>query len=118
MLAPVTDLLLLGVACGSVALTLTRKGITAPIRAALVRWPMVHEVASCPYCMAHWVGFAAALTLGGSWLGYVLNAFIIIGIATAFQGLVQRLWLMQEAEIERLRDLLTQAHVALKEHGY
>jgi hypothetical protein len=109
------DLTLLGIGSGLAALTLTRSHFIRPLQARLRPYPWLHEGSNCPYCMAHWCGLAASLTLGGGFIPYLLNSLAIIGIAVLFQGLVQRLWFLQELEIQRLRGLLAEAAKAMKE---
>jgi hypothetical protein len=110
------DMALLSVSTGMVALTLTRSQITKPLRLRFINAPfMIGDLISCPYCMAHWVGFVALLMLWTAqhpltWTGYVTVYFTIVGAAVLFIGIVQRLWLMQEGEIEQMRELMHEAH--------
>ena len=115
-MTPITDLCVVGIGCGLGSLTLTRSTLTRSIRAALMRWPVIGDLASCPYCLAHWAGALGALTLGPNTLtGYLINALAVTAIAVLFQGVVQKLWLMQENELDRMRGLLADAAKALKE---
>lgn len=108
-----TDLLCLGVAAGLLALTATRAHVTAPLRAATAG-SKLGDLLACPYCVAHWTGLLAALTVYDDLVSYIAQSLFIIGTAVLFQGVVQRLWLMQETEIENLKGLLAEASEELR----
>lgn len=114
MTADLEHLALLSVIAGVVSLTLTYTPLTRPIRHKMIGWPlMLGELASCPYCMAHWIALGLSWgIIGGNLMTVLLNAAVITGGAALFCGILLRLFLFREGELEELRRLIGQA----KEH--
>lgn len=105
-----TDLALLSVAAGVVSLTLTHTPLTRPIRYKMIGWPfMLGELANCPYCMAHWIALGLSVWIGGNLVTILLNAAVITGGAALFCGILLRLFLFQQDELEKMRDLLKES---------
>jgi len=70
----------------------------------LIKIPVIGELVNCPYCMCHWTGAVFAT----SWLpegigSYLIDACITTGFAVLFTGVMMKLWLFQEAELDRYR---------------
>lgn len=105
------DLIGLSLCVGLASITLTRTQLTKRFRHAIIDWPfMLGDLASCPYCLAHWLGFMSAFLLQPSLgISYVINAGVIIALACLYIGVVMRLWYSQETELEDMRDLLKEA---------
>lgn len=107
---PSTDLVLLSVATGVVSLTLTYTPLTHPIRHKMIGWPlMLGELANCPYCMAHWIALGLSVWNGGNLVTILLNAAVITGGAALFCGILLRLFLFREGELQEMRGLLKAA---------
>lgn len=119
ILSPIeTDLLLLSLAAGTIAVTITHSPITRPIRQRMIGWPlMLGELANCPYCMAHWIALGLALYAGGSFGTIFLNAVVITGGAAIFSGIMLKVLIFREAELEEMRRLLAEAGRKLRERG-
>lgn len=108
------DFVLLSVACGVVSLTLTYTPLTRPIRHKLIGAPlMLGELASCPYCMAHWIALLLAFWIGGNLVHILFHAAVITGGAALFCGILLRLFLFREGELQEMRMLVIEAKNAL-----
>ena len=104
------NLFLLAVAVATVTLTLSRSQLTKNIRHKMITLPyMLGELINCPYCLAHWISGAAALLVCNGFLNWLVLTFVLTGLAALFMGVVQKLWMMQETELENLRELLNEA---------
>lgn len=112
--ASVPDLILLSVVAGVISLTLTYTPLTRPLRHKMIGWPlMLGELASCPYCMAHWVALGLAIWVGDGVIPVLINTGIITGGAALFCGILLKLFLFREAELEEMRGLLKEARSAI-----
>jgi hypothetical protein len=108
---------LLGIGAGVAALTLTRSTLTQKLRNSWRDKPVIGELINCPYCMCHWTG--TLFSLDGSltpryWDGYLINACVVTGIAVLFTGIALKLWLFQEAELDRYRQVIKEMNAQLK----
>lgn len=101
------DVLLLSVASGTLALTLTYSSITKPLRHRFIGVPMLGELINCPFCMAFWTSalFTIKFDSGGIRFG-IVQWLIITGLSLLFIGILLELFLFREAENEELRELL------------
>jgi ABC-type transport system involved in cytochrome c biogenesis permease subunit len=112
--------ILTAVAIAALSLTITRSTITTPVRAfALDHMPWAVQLLGCPYCMSHWLAFAAAWfvdvqLVANPVVNFVAVVFALVGVAAVVSGLIFKLVLHQEAEIERLRDALVRLKGQLK----
>jgi hypothetical protein len=80
-----TEMILLGLAIASIAMTITKSNVMESLRnraSKLGRW--ARELMHCPYCLSHWLAFAAVwLKFGLLPLGqFVLVSFGVITIAS------------------------------------
>lgn len=79
--------LYLALATGTVAYTLSSTKITEPVRAKLTRGSFLHKLAGCPYCLSHWLAFAAVaiyrpwLVHGGGPLDWAVTWTAVTGVA-------------------------------------
>ena len=109
---------LLGIGAALAALTLTRSTLTQKLRAKWIGHGLLGEMINCPYCMAHWMGTIFSLDKHLSkpnFDAYLVDACIVIGIAVIFVGIMLKLWLYQEAELDRYRQLISEMTSKLKE---
>jgi len=109
---------LLGIGAALAALTLTRSTLTQKFRAKWVGRSWVGEMINCPYCMAHWTGSIFSLDKHLSkpnFDAYLVDACIVTGMAVIFVGIMLKLWLYQEAELDRYRQLISEMTSKLKE---
>ncbi len=105
----------LSLVVGIVSITLTRSHLTKTIRHKMIDLPfMIGELINCPYCVAHWFAAIFALLISDTILEWFLVSAGIVAVAALFMGIVQRLWFMQESELENLRDLLRETAKRLK----
>ncbi len=103
---------LLGMGAALVALTLTRSTLTQKFRAKWIGHGLLGEMINCPYCMAHWTGIIFS---SANFDAYIVDACIVTGIAVIFVGIMLKLWLYQEAELDRYRQLISEMTSKLKE---
>lgn len=110
------DTIFVAFAVAATSITLTRSQLTKHARREWVNAPlMLGELVSCPYCMAHWVALLFAWLLNPPTLmWYFVYALILVGISAVIIGVILRLWMMQESELEDQRELLREAKEALK----
>lgn len=109
------DVLLLSVASGTLALTLTYSSITKPLRHRFMGVPMLGELINCPYCMAHWTAMPFAYALSSGFWMTLLNLLIITGLSSLFIGILLKLFLFREAENEELRVMLREAREVIND---
>lgn len=110
MFASPADLIMLSIVAGTIATTITHTPLTRPIRHRMIGWPlMLGELASCPYCMGHWIALVLSAYVGGTVEAVLLNAAVITGGAAIFSGILLKLTLFREDELEELRDLIAEA---------
>ena len=94
-------------AVSAVSISLTRSHITNPLRDRADRWPyLLKELLSCPYCMSHWIAGIFAVEFSHSIMGWIINTFALVGASSLITGLILKLWLWSEAELERVRGKL------------
>lgn len=113
----VTDLVQLGLCAlttGVIAYTLTHSHLTRPIRKRLMPIPFLGELASCGYCLSHWIAPIFALYISSSFFDFVLNTGAIIAGGALWMGVTDKYWHFQEAENAELRDLIQEAAQELK----
>ena len=109
------DLCLLAIASGTVSLVLTRSHLTKGLRHWLmdVRFLMIGELVNCPFCMAFWTSLPLSFEFDSTLIDglhfYPLRWLIITGLACLFMGVLLKLWLFHEAELEDMRELLREA---------
>lgn len=114
MLTPFLIFGLASLATASSAITLSKGAIFAPLR----KWATAHstwggKLLSCTYCVTHWsalfwvllggVGGVLPLTssIGGD---YLITIFGVITMATIFEGIMARLLLMHEQQLEEVKE--------------
>lgn len=71
----ISELLLVGFAIASIAITISKSNVTEPLRiqvSRLGRW--AEELVYCPYCLSHWLAFGA---VWWKWGLLPLDQFII-----------------------------------------
>lgn len=109
------DLVFLAFAVAVVSVTLTRSHLTKALRMKYLYAPyMLGELINCPYCMAHWVSLGFSIWLGGGFQTVLVNALVMCGVAAIVIGLMLKLWLWTETEIEELREVLREAQTVLE----
>lgn len=96
---PNLDLIALGLATGAVAYLISGAVITAPLRGLVEDqamksrkrpyWRWLHELVRCPYCVSHWLAFAAT-GIYRPWavdlwrpLDFFVTSFVLVVIAMA-----------------------------------
>lgn len=97
-------LLTLSLAVAAASITVTRAAVTKPLREWVDSkgWTFVHKLLTCPYCMSHWFAALAALYGSSTFLSWLVLTFAIVALSAIITGLIFKLFLIQEAEIERL----------------
>lgn len=112
----IADMGVLSLATAAVSVTITRSSLTAPWSKRWRHIPQFGELINCPYCMSHWVALGMSLMALTQLApaAFMIAICAVIGAACLWIGLLQRLWLFQESEIEELRDLLREAQAALE----
>lgn len=107
------DLVITGIACGTIATTLTRSKITKGLKEWMVKKKgdnLFTQLLTCPYCMVHWIALVFSLAFYTTSLSvFIVNTFCLVGIGALFSGILQKVWLLQENEIADLYDLLKEA---------
>ncbi len=92
-------LLLLGVACGTVATTITKSSIFRPLREKLGRLTSAGQpttwlgkLFSCPYCLAHWICCPVILYFLHPvvWEDAAVGWAVLIFLSAMTSGLIQR----------------------------
>lgn len=118
------ELCLLAISSGVLALVITRSSLTKSMRHAMIGLPpkLLGELFNCPWCMGFWTALPVALALGGPIGVIAVNWLIITGLSGLYMGLMLKLWLFREDELEDMRELLIEARDAIKarwekEHG-
>ena len=109
---------LLGMGAALAALTLTRSTLTQKLRAKWIGHGLLGEMLNCPYCMAHWTGIIFSLDKHlskANFDAYIVDACIVTGMAVIFVGIILKLWLYQEAELDKYRQLISEMTSKLKE---
>lgn len=104
----VMDFVLLAVASGTLALTLTYSHITKSLRHRFMNAPfMMGELINCPYCMAHWTAVPFVWLLDPLNIAiFIIEWLIVTGLSCLFIGILLRLFLFRESENEELRERL------------
>ena len=88
MTAAFADHVLTAFAVSAVSLTLTRAGLTQPLRDFIEPWvpPYVFYLFSCAYCMSHWIALPLAVWMqSGPWW---LSWFILVGMSAVISGVI------------------------------
>ena len=84
--------ILLALAIAAASFTLGRASVFSPIRDAIEsRFPLLGELAHCPYCQSHYFAAVAApfapFLFGSVWLNWLVNAFALIALSAIFRSL-------------------------------
>lgn len=105
--------LAVALAVATASITLTRARIFEPWRTWLQpRSWFWYKLASCPYCMAHWLALGATLVLpdlvqtGWSVTDWLITCFALTGAAALFEAAITRGLLMTENRILELEAAL------------
>lgn len=81
-----------------ITLTISRSKLFRPLRRTLrARVPVLGTLASCPYCLSHWIGWGVAVVFqpqGAFWMGFVLVALA----APVMAGVMQCIILIGKAD--------------------
>jgi hypothetical protein len=96
MIVDLISLFVLSLAVAALSLTLTKAKVSAPARRWIKKksyW--LGELASCPYCMSHWLSFGMVAAFrpviahsGFFLLDLFVSAFAIVAIAAMAVGLI------------------------------
>lgn len=118
----VIDLCLLAIASGMMSLVITRSHLTKSLRHWLldVRFLMIGELVNCPFCMAFWTSLPLTLVIDSGGLHFwPIHWLVITGLACLFMGVLLKLWLFREDELESMRELLREARdtIAVSNQG-
>lgn len=92
-----TAIVALALAVSAVSVTVAKTKITMPLR----KWvkgksAWLHSLVSCPYCLSHWLSFAAVLIYRPTLvhffapLDWLVSAFVIVALAAFSTGLIIR----------------------------
>ncbi len=90
------NILVIGICVGTISNTVSRTKVFKSFRLAVYRrnqW--FGELFRCPYCLSHWVAFAAVAFFGPQWRltgtysDYVTDAFVLIFIASCAGGFIR-----------------------------
>jgi hypothetical protein len=108
---------LLGLASGSISLTLTRSKLFRPLRLSLMHvearydgaiptlFGYLHELSRCCYCMCHWVAIAAFFSFRPVLYSQpILNALLCIFVTVTVSVLVAGLLFACASVIEPAKD--------------
>src|SRR5690606_16153472 len=105
-------LFLVALAVSAASITLTRARISQPLRDWLEpRNFLLYKLASCPYCMSHWLAAPlATYTIFGVTSNVVVDWmiawFTLVGLSALLEGLMMNLLHMQENRIIELEAAL------------
>jgi hypothetical protein len=114
----VLDLVLVALAISAVSLTVTRSHLTEPWREHLLDHrpnDLFTRMITCPYCFAHWLAVFGAvwwgvryldwhtLGLGRAAVSVLIVGFALVSLSTIVMGLMIRLMLATEWEMEKLK---------------
>ena len=97
-------------AVSAISLTLTRAKITDRLRGENIP-QTIRNLYRCPYCMCHWTASPLGFKHG---VFNPLYWFALVGAAAIVMGVIQRLWLWQEARIHTLENDLDEATEQLR----
>lgn len=119
------ELLYLALATAAFSTTVAKSHAFEPMRVwlenRLTGWPTVAKLVRCPYCVSHWVALVLALVCqpqlvaGGIAVNVIVATFATIAAAAIITGLILKLLLMHESEVERLRTQLNEASTIIQE---
>lgn len=112
-----TDLTQLGLCAlttGVIAYTLTQSHLFKPAREKLRTMPMAGELASCGYCLSHWIAPIFAVFISHTIFDFMVHTGSIIAGAALWMGAVDRFWGKQESENIELVQLLQEASQQIK----
>lgn len=116
------DLVLFGIASGIVSMVITRSHLTKGLRRRLmdVRFLMIGELVNCPFCMAFWTSLLFTMKINSEGLHFwPVSWLVVTGLACLFMGILLKLWLFHEDELEDMRELLREARdtIAVSNQG-
>jgi hypothetical protein len=95
-------------AVAAISITISRSSFTNWLRDLLdKKIPIIGRLLSCPYCVSHWVAFGFSFWMFyPEWPLLLLSTFALVGASAVIIGVVMRLFLSHEDEIEHLRKVL------------
>lgn len=108
LLLAVLTILALSVSIAAFSITATRARITEPFRDWLrPKSFLLYKLASCPYCLSHWLAAGLApfcLLEFTSYLvlDFLLTVFLLVGLSALLEGLMMNWLHMQESMIDDL----------------
>src|SRR5262245_36940514 len=95
-------------AVASASYTVTRAGVFEPVRSAVEeKNRKIGELLRCPYCLAHWLTFAAGAGIGepfwGPWyIGWPLSVFAVVMVVSLLHHILLRTYQPLTAEEFRI----------------
>jgi hypothetical protein len=95
-------------AVAALSITIARSSFTNWLRDMLDdRVPIIGKLLSCPYCVSHWVAFGVSFWMFyPNWPLLLFSTFALVGASAVTIGVIMRLFLFHEDEIEHLRKVL------------
>jgi hypothetical protein len=92
----------LALAIGTVSWTASKAKISMPLRRRIASrngaaWDWVNDLVSCPYCISHWLSFAAVACyrpwLIGGWVGaqFIVTSLAIVAGASVVMLVLKKL---------------------------
>lgn len=96
----IIQFVLLGICCGTISYTISKGSIFGPLREWIImRNLWLGKLATCPYCMSHWVAFLAMLifhprVIDSSYLvaSYIATWFTLAGLSALFAATIFKLF--------------------------
>jgi hypothetical protein len=95
-------------AVAALSITIARSSFTNWLRDILdKRIPIIGKLLSCPYCVSHWVAFGISFWMFyPEWPLLLFATFALVGASALIIGVIMRLFLSHEDEIEHLRRII------------
>jgi hypothetical protein len=94
-------------------MTITKSKLFKPLREWMQQHnPIIGDLMGCFYCLSHWIAAGWMLILPIPFIptrpiiNFILSTFATVSLATIIVGLMFRLTMFQENEIQNLKDLL------------
>lgn len=90
------NILVIGICVGTISNTISRTNVFKPLRLAIYRRNLwFGELIRCPYCLSHWVAFAAVAFFGPQWRvtgnysDYVVVGFVLVFLSACTGGFIR-----------------------------